>query len=263
MDTRLEAFAEASRRRAEAGMAESPLASLESLIDTLPAARPFGARLRGGAGPAPRIIAELKPRSPSAGVLQDPYQPRRVAIGYARVGAAAVSVLTEPEVFGGDMAHVIEARAAHLPILRKDFLVTPWQIAQSRVGGADAVLLIAAILTGPVLGAMIGAARRYGLEAIVEVHDEEDLARALDEGASIVGVNSRDLRTLEVDLGTAERLAPRLPGGICSVAESGIRTPGDLRRLAACGYDAFLIGETLLRTPDPGDALWRLMEGVR
>jgi indole-3-glycerol phosphate synthase len=243
-------------------MVEQPLASYEALIETFPPARPFASRLMREAGPLPRMIAELKRRSPSAGLLREPYAPRQLAIGYARAGAAAISVLTEPAAFGGDVAHLVEARPAHLPLLRKDFLVTRWQIAESRVAGADAVLLIAALLPGGggggTLGAMLAAARQYGVEALVEVHDEEELARALDAGATVIGVNNRDLKTLAVDLATCERLAPKIPSGVLAVAESGIASRRDIDRLLGCGYGAFLVGEALMRSHDPGDALWRL-----
>ena len=262
MTARLEDLARSSEERAREGMGKHPLEEYEALIETFPAARPFAARLEKDAGPLPRMIAELKRRSPSAGLLRDPYVPRQLAIGYARAGAAALSVLTEPTGFDGDIAHLVEVRPAHLPVLRKDFLVTRWQLAESRVAGADAVLLIAALLPGGAqggaLGAMLAAARQYGMEALVEVHDEEELARALDAGATTIGVNNRNLRTLEVDLSTCERLAAGIPKGVLAVAESGIGSRRDIDRLMRCGYSAFLVGEALMRSHDPGDALWRL-----
>lgn len=254
----LDRFGAASRARFEAALRQRSLAQLEDVIGQIPPARPFAARLTPQAGPLPRVVAEMKRSSPSAGPLRADYAPRRIALGYARVGAAALSVLTEPDGFGGDLSHLQQARAAHLPILRKDFLVTPYQIAESRVEGADAVLLIVALLPGPALGLMLHAARRYAIEALVEVHDEEELARASGEGASLIGVNNRDLRTMTVSLETSLRLAPRLPRSAVAVAESGIRSRSDLERLAEAGYAAFLIGEALMRADDPGDALWRL-----
>jgi len=256
----LERFAQSSRARAESEMREHPLALFEQLIETLPPVRPFAARLSSQAGPVPRMIAEMKQASPSAGVLRQAYRPRQIAMGYARVGAAAISVLTEPEQFGGDLSHLAEARAAHLPVLRKDFLVTPYQVAQARAAGADAVLLIAAMLDGPVLDIMMHAAARYGVEALVEVHDEQELTRALDSGATLVGVNHRDLHTLEVDLDTGVRLAGKIPAHVARVAESGIRSRADVERLMEAGYPAFLVGEHLMRADDPADALWRLMQ---
>jgi indole-3-glycerol phosphate synthase len=260
MSSVLDRFARASRSRAEAEMKEHPLALFEQLIEKLPKVRPFAPRLTGEAGPLPRIIAEMKQSSPSAGPLRADYRPRQIAMGYARVGAAALSVLTEPDEFGGDLAHLSETRAAQLPVLRKDFLVTPYQVAQSRAAGADAVLLIAAMLEPPVLGILMHAARRYGVEALVEVHDEDDLSRAVDAGASLIGVNNRDLRTLAVDLSTSERLAPRIPRGVIRVAESGIASRADIERLMRSGFEAFLVGEHLMRAADPADALWKLVQ---
>ncbi len=256
----LDDLARASRARAEAAMEREPLWRLEELIATLPPTRPFAARLARTAGPLPRMIGECKRSSPAAGLLRPDYRPLMIARGYTRVGAAAVSVLTEPDRFGGELSHLAAVRPAHLPVLRKDFLVTPYQVAESRVAGADAVLLIATVLEGPSLALMIEAARRYGLEALVEVHDEPDLDRALAAGAEVVGVNSRDLRTMQVDLATAERLAPGIPASTVRVAESGIKSRADVDRLMAAGYEALLVGEQLMRARDPGDALWRLMQ---
>jgi indole-3-glycerol phosphate synthase len=258
----LDQFGQASRARAEADMLETPLAQFEQLIETFPPVRSLAARLGSGAGRPPRVIAEMKKASPSAGLLREEYMPRQIALGYTRVGASALSVLTEPDRFGGDLSHLVQVRAAHLPVLRKDFLVTPYQVAQSRVAGADAVLLIAALLTGPSLGIMVLAARRYGVESLVEVHDEEEVSRAIDQGAGLIGVNNRDLRTLEVDLRTSERLAPKLPKGGVVVAESGIRSRRDIDRLMQSGYEAFLIGEALMRERDPGDALWKILQPI-
>jgi indole-3-glycerol phosphate synthase len=255
----LERLGRASRARAEREMKDHPLADFEDLIARLPPPRPFAERLSPSAGPVPRVIGEMKRASPSAGTLRETYNPLLIARGYTRVGAAAVSVLTEPDEFGGELDHLSEVRPAHLPVLRKDFLVTPYQVAQSRAAGADAVLLIAALLEGPALSNMLLASRRYGVESFVEVHGEEDLARAIDVGADVIGVNNRDLHTMQVDLGTSERLARRLPDGVIKVSESGIRNRADLDRLMSAGYKAFLIGETLMRAHDPGDALWRIM----
>jgi len=256
----LERFGLASRARAEQEMARRGLDQLEKIIETLPPVRPLAARLAHQAGPAPRMIAEMKRSSPTAGVLRKEYSPRQIAMGYARVGAAAVSVLTEPDQFGGDLSHLTEARASHLPVLRKDFLVVPYQIAQARVAGADAVLLIAALLQGADLAEMLGAARRYRIETLVEVHDEQDLGRTLEHSVKLVGINNRDLRSLEVDLRTCERLAPLVPPGVLRVAESGIKRRADIDRLTGSGFEAFLVGEQLMRAADPADELWRLTQ---
>lgn len=260
MTSVIERFALASRARAGTEMKDHPLELFERLIETLPPVRPLSARLKADAGPRPRLIAEMKRASPSAGLLRLEYVPRQIAMGYARVGAAAISVLTEPEEFGGDLSHLSEVRPAHLPVLRKDFLVTPYQVAQSRAAGADAVLLIGRILKRETLELMIGAARRYAIEALVEVHDEDELARALDAGAELIGVNNRDLDTLQVNLATSARLARRIPPGVVKVAESGLKCRADIDRLMEAGFDAFLIGEHLMRSEDPADALWRLMQ---
>jgi indole-3-glycerol phosphate synthase len=226
-----------------------------------------GSRLPDGAAfvralsssPEPRIIAECKRRSPSRGILRQAYDPTAHARAYEAGGAAAVSVLTEPTFFDGDPAH-LEAvgEAVSIPVLRKDFIVTEYQVHEAAALGADAVLLIAGALADDELRRLHELARSIGLAALVEVHDEPELARALDAGARIVGVNSRNLRTLQVDIGITERLSQRIPDGVVAVAESGIRSSGDIRRLAACGYDAFLVGERLIVEDDPGMALREL-----
>jgi indole-3-glycerol phosphate synthase len=203
-----------------------------------------------------RVIAECKRRSPSRGVLVSTYDPAAIARRYAADGAAAVSVLTEPTFFDGSLDHLRAVRAAvDLPVLRKDFMVTRYQVAEAAAAGADAVLLIVAALSRADLEALIADARDQGLAALVEVHDSRELDRALAAGAGLIGVNSRNLRTLEVDLATFDALAPRIPDEVVAVAESGLRTGADLRRLSGLGYDGFLVGERLLTTADPGQAL--------
>ncbi|MGH9868313.1 MAG: indole-3-glycerol phosphate synthase TrpC [Candidatus Polarisedimenticolia bacterium] len=244
----LKGLAQAARIRAEADMGERSLADLEELIAVLPPVRPFGARLTRAAGPVPRVIAEMKPPSPDSGGTDRPYRPRQLALGFARVGAAALSVITEPDVHGGQLSHLLEARPAHLPILRSDCLITPYQVAQTRLAGADAVLLIAAVLEGPPLGIMLQAARRYGLEAMVEAHSPEDAARAFAEGASLVA--------LTPEARAPGPAAPR-PGTI-AVAGAGGRQ--EVFHLVDSGYDAILVGDALMQADDPGDALWKLLE---
>ena len=210
----------------------------------------------------PRIIAECKRRSPSRGVLCAEYDPRAIARGYAANGAAAISVLTEPSFFDGDLEHLRAVRAeVEVPLLRKDFIVTPYQLVEAREAGADAVLLIAGALGETSLIDLLAASEALGLAALIEVHDELELDRALDAGASIVGVNSRNLRTLEVDLGVTTRLASRIPDQVIAVAESGLKTAEDLKRLQELGYDAFLIGERFMTQPDPGSALRAMRSG--
>jgi indole-3-glycerol phosphate synthase len=211
--------------------------------------------------PAPRIIAECKRRSPSRGVLRQAYDPAAHAASYARAGAAAISVLTEPTFFDGSLEHLAQVRAAvDLPILRKDFIVSEYQLLEAAVHGADAVLLIVSALDDASLGWLAEKAARLGLAVLVEVHDLNELRRALASGATIVGVNSRNLRTLAVDLAVLEDVVAAIPHGNTAVAESGIRHPQDISRLTRLGYAAFLVGERLIAEPDPGAALQALRQ---
>jgi indole-3-glycerol phosphate synthase len=215
------------------------------------------AQLRESLGP--RVIAEIKKASPSAGVLRADYEPAAIALDYASAGAAALSVLTEPHYFQGNESHLRAVRAAvALPILRKDFVCDPYQLAEAAAWGADAVLLIAAALDPAECLTLHREAVELGLDVIVEIHCAEELGVALACANAIVGVNSRDLKTLTTSLDVAMDLIKRIPAGRVRIAESGIKTAADLRRLAGVGYDGFLIGESLLRAPSPGDALRRL-----
>jgi indole-3-glycerol phosphate synthase len=217
----------------------------------------FAAALRSSA--PPRVIAECKRRSPSKGVLRHEYDPATHARAYAEAGAAAISVLTEPTFFDGSLDDLRAVRAAvDVPLLRKDFIVSQYQLFEAVEGGADAVLLIVGALDEASLGRLIARSRELGLASLVEVHDEGELRRAIDAGASIVGVNSRNLRTLDVDLTVLDRIAAILPADVVAVAESGIQTTADLTRLAGAGYHAFLVGERLITQPDPGAALREL-----
>jgi len=233
------------------------------------AARAEGQR-RGGAGRftaalsrADRInvIAECKRRSPSRGVLRGDYDPIALARGYERAGAAAVSVLTEPTFFDGSPEHLAAVcEAVALPVLRKDFIVSEYQLAEARAAGADAVLLIVAALPVPELESLMTHASRWGLDTLVEVHDEGELDVALAAGARVVGVNNRNLRTLNVDVGASRRLIGRVPAEVVAVSESGLKTPDDLMRLRQLGYRAFLMGERLMTRPDPGAELEALLK---
>ena len=210
-------------------------------------------------GERPRVIAEIKQRSPSRGEIRADFDPAACAKAYAEGGAAAISVLTDERYFGGQLDFLeVVRRAAPLPLLRKDFLVDAYQIDEARVHGADAVLLIASALTPTELEALRRHALGLGLDALVEVHDEGELGEALSAGADLVGVNNRDLRSFEVDLALTEKLAPLLPGGVVLVAESGIFTARDVARLEEAGAHAFLVGESLMREQDIGLALARL-----
>ena len=211
--------------------------------------------------PAPRIIAECKRRSPSKGILRSDYDPVSHAASYAAAGAVAISVLTEPTFFDGTLDHLRSVRAAvTTPLLRKDFIVTDYQIHEAAAAGADAVLLIVSALNDSQLKELLGIASNLGLAALVEVHDPDEFARAADAGATTIGVNSRDLRTLAVDPERLDQVASTRgrSSDHVLVAESGIRTADDIRRLAAAGYDAFLVGERLITQPDPGAALREL-----
>jgi indole-3-glycerol phosphate synthase len=225
--------------------------------------RPFAAALRAARGPA--IIAEIKRASPSVGLIARNFDPAAIAAAYADAGADAISVLTESDHFLGDINYLEVARAhAALPILRKDFLSTPYQIAQSAAYGADAVLLIVGGLDDATLGTLLAEARRFALDALVEVHDEEELARALAAGAQIVGINNRDLRTFDIDLGVTEYLLPAIPSGVLAISESGVHAAADIARLHACGARGFLVGESLMRAEDRATFLAELKGiGVR
>jgi indole-3-glycerol phosphate synthase len=197
------------------------------------------------------VIAEMKQRTPSMGVLSEDYRPADIAHAYADGGAAAISVLTHMAGFGGRVEHMRAVRAAtDLPILRKDFVTDPYEVAEARACGADAVLLIVAAFEQTLLRDLIGVTKSRGLAALVEVHDEREAAAALEAGANAIGVNHRDLRTFEVDLSLTERLRKLVPKEVVVVAESGIHSAADARRMREAGADAILVGELLMRSSD-------------
>ncbi|HEX4348285.1 MAG TPA: indole-3-glycerol phosphate synthase TrpC [Vicinamibacterales bacterium] len=202
------------------------------------------------------VIAECKRRSPSRGVLRAEYDPVAIASGYAAAGAAAISVLTEPTFFDGSLDHLQAVRqAVTVPLLRKDFIVSEYQILEARAAGADAVLLIVAALAPQHLKALAAQAADSGLDTLVEVHDAAELDAALESGAKVIGVNNRNLRTLEVDVHASEALIARMPTDVVAVSESGLKSAADLRRLRGLGYRAFLMGERFMTERDPGAAL--------
>src|SRR4051795_13253841 len=243
-----------SRRRAETS--ESDLRA--RLLDVPPAPDRRPAFRAAGAS----VIAEVKRRSPSRGDLAEIADPAALATAYQRGGAAAVSVLTEERRFGGSLADLAAVRAAvSIPVLRKDFVVEPYQLLEARAAGADLVLLIVAALPGDALQSLYDHARELGLTALVEVHDEPETERAVAVGARLVGVNARNLKTLDVDPATFGKLAPLLPGDVVKVAESGIAGAADVRRFVGEGADAVLVGEALVRDGDPEGAV-RAMTGV-
>jgi indole-3-glycerol phosphate synthase len=208
------------------------------------------------------VLAEVKRASPSAGPIAPGADPVAVARGYQEAGAAAVSMLTDKAFFDGDLAFLAAARPAlAIPLLRKDFMIDAYQVAQARAAGADAILLIVAALDDAELRGLLDVAAAFGMDALVEIHDEPEADRAVAAGARLIGVNHRDLRTFQTDLTLTGRLAPRMPPETVLVAESGIRTPADVAMLASAGAHAILVGETLMRSPSPGDELRRLASG--
>jgi indole-3-glycerol phosphate synthase len=209
------------------------------------------------------VIAEIKKASPSAGVLRRDFEPAALARAFEGAGAAALSVLTEEENFQGALAHLRDARAAvGLPVLRKDFIVDAWQVWEARAANADSFLLIAAALDNETLAELLALGRELGMEPLVEVHTADELERVLAAGSRIVGVNNRNLHTLEVRVETSLELVEIIPQDCIAVSESGLRSVEDLRKLRSAGFDAFLIGESLMREADPGGALQRLIDGV-
>ena len=223
--------------------------------------RPFAARLKHQ---GLSVIAEIKRRSPSKGSLRENLDPASVAVEFEVHGAAALSVLTEESFFAGSDSDLVEARAAKaLPVLRKDFVIHPDQVRESRQIGADAVLLIVRLLDSALLSELIDLATEIGLDALVEVHSEAELETALDSGASLIGVNARDLETFEVDLSVALRIGKQIPEDRVAIAESGIRGPQQLRQLVDSRFDACLIGEQLMRAVSPGLELRRLIAASR
>lgn len=255
--SRLLAIVEANRSRVEELVARWSLDDLIARAQAVPAARRFR-RALNGAGIS--LIAEVKKASPSAGLLCADFDPVRLARIYEAAGARAVSVLTEEIHFQGSPHDLTTARSAiDLPVLRKDFLVVPHQIAEARLWGADAVLLIAAILEPQQLAQMQRLAWDLGMDALVEVHDAAELDRALGAEANLIGVNNRNLHTFEVTLGTTFALRERVPRDRTFVSESGIKTRQDVERLQAAGVDAVLVGETLVRSTDPGAVISELL----
>lgn len=241
--------------RAHRAAAADDRRSLEVLLDearSCPAVRGFAAALRAGFS----VIAEVKRRSPSKGAIDAGLDPAQLAADYARGGAAALSVLTDVDHFGGAVDDLVRARGAvSLPVLRKDFTVAAADVCDARIMGADAVLLIVAALDDAELRDFHALARELTLDVLVEVHDEAEVERALRLDATVIGVNQRDLVTFAVDTARAVRLAPLIPEGVVRVAESGIAGPDDAVPLVAAGYDAVLVGESLVRSPDRAAAV--------
>jgi indole-3-glycerol phosphate synthase len=243
------------RKKQELGQREDGLESRAR--EAISRRRDFAAAL---AQRRPAVIAEIKKASPSKGVLADQFDPASIARAYEQGGAAALSVLTEEKHFQGKLSDLESARdAAGLAVLRKDFTIDPYHVEEAAAHGADAILLIAAILTERELRDFRELAEHYRMAALVEVHDAEELERAVASGARMIGVNNRNLHTFEVNVQTALRLAEKIPAGAIKVAESGIHCAKEIQRLTAAGYDAFLVGEHLMKSGDPANALRALL----
>ncbi len=259
MSAVLDKIVAATRRKVSVTKNRADLRELEHRAETnVP--RGFRRSLQEKSREGVAVIAELKKASPSKGLIRSDFDPAALASELEAAGAAALSVLTDEEFFQGSLENLRRAsHAAHLPCLRKDFIVDEFQLLEARANGADAVLLIVAALSRNELERLADAARSRGLDVLCEVHDEEELHRALGASCDLIGVNTRDLRTFKVDLETAFGLAKHFPRNVVRVAESGIRSVQDILHLRAAGYDAFLIGESLMRAERPGDALRELI----
>ncbi len=248
-------------RREDAALRElqEPFAALLERVQTLPAPPDFAAAF---AGPGPHVIAELKKASPSEGLIRADFEPTALARELEGAGAAALSVLCEPHRFLGSEAYLRAATdAVKIPVLYKDFVTTPYQVAAARAAGASAVLLIAAVLDDTRLAELLGLCHALGFAALVETHDADEIRRAVAAGARVIGVNCRDLRTFKTDPAIVARLVGTIPSDRVRIAESGLRTADDLRRLADAGAHGFLVGTTLMRAKRPGEELKNLMNG--
>ena len=263
MPASLDSIVSATRKRVSESRRSADLRALERKA-AAHTPRGFREQLRQTARSRPAIIAELKKASPSKGLIRADFHPTQLAQELESAGATTLSVLTDEEFFQGSLAYLEQASAAtSLPCLRKDFMVAEFQILESRAHCADAILLIVAALEQKELLAFARAADAHQLDVLCEVHDENELQRALDAGCDLIGVNSRDLKTFHVDLATAFRLAEKVPSECVRVAESGIHSGADVARLRCAGYDAFLIGESLMRADHPGEALKMLLEEAK
>ena len=250
------------QRKAEevaAGKSASPMAELAARMRDSAPPRGFEKSLRRALAKGPAVIAEIKKASPSAGVIREDFQPGPIARSYQSGGAACLSVLTDRDFFQGAARYLQEARdACALPVLRKDFIIDPWQIAESRVMGADCILLIAAALEQTLLSELLSLACESALDVLIEVHDEAEMERVLRLDHALIGVNNRNLNTFETSLATSERLKGMLNGEQLLVTESGIKSAADVRRMQNSGINAFLVGEAFMRENDPGLALKRM-----
>jgi len=262
MTSILDRIVETKRQEVEHLKNLMPIASLEERIQALPVPLNLSGTLMGG---GPRLIAEAKKASPSRGLLRQNYDPAALAKIYAENGAAAVSVLTEKHNFQGRLGDMEAVKgvltSTGVPVLRKDFIFDTYQIHEARAYGADAILLIVAILTPELLQALLSTCNDIWVQALVEVHSEEEMETALEAGAEIIGINNRDLRTFETDISVTEHLAPQVPRGKILVSESGIHSHDDLVRLGRVGVHAVLVGEAIVTAPDSGLKIRELIHG--
>ena len=255
--TVLDRILEARRAEVDHRKRVLPETALKYGVKAAPPVRDFAAALSRD---ALNVIAELKPASPSRGIIREPFDPPALAKSLEAAGAAALSVLTEGEFFRGSLKNLRDARKeVAIPALRKDFIFDPWQVWESRANDSDSFLLIVVSLSDDLLRDLIALGRELQMEPLVEVHTRAELDRALAVGAHIIGVNNRDLKTLEVHMETSYELIEHIPDDCVAVCESGLRTHDDLKRLRAAGFDAFLIGEHLMLAPDPASALFELL----
>jgi indole-3-glycerol phosphate synthase len=256
----LACIVDTKRAELDKAQAEAPLDTWVDTLADLPPPRDFAAALKRGPGDPVRVIAEVKKASPSKGVIRADFDPVAIARAYVEGGAAALSVLTDRDYFQGDLAYLDAVRAAvDVPLLRKDFTIDPYHVYEARRHGADAILLIAAVLDDGELNSLADLAASLGLAALVEAHTEAEVERAVAAGAGLVGINNRDLATFDTTLETTFRLLSRIPESRVRVSESGIESRAQVKRLEAAGLDAVLVGESLMRKPDVGAALRALL----
>jgi len=256
----LERIAAYKREEVAAAKARKPLAALNDEARAAPRPRGFQKAL---AATKRGLIAEIKRASPSKGLIRNEFEPAEIARAYEMGGATCLSVLTDSPSFQGAPEHLVEARnATSLPVLRKDFMLDPYQVAESRALGADCILIIMAMVDDATAARLYASAQEWNMDALVEAHDKKELDRALTLGATLIGINNRDLTTFETDIGTAIRLAARVPKGRMIVAESGLSSPADLAVLAKAGITNYLVGESLMRAADVEKATRALLEGV-
>ncbi|PNU06206.1 indole-3-glycerol phosphate synthase TrpC [Novosphingobium guangzhouense] len=262
MSDKLIEICNTKRDEVAARKASATLADLDSRATEQTPPRGFEAALRAKAASDYALIAEIKKASPSKGLIRSHFTPDLHAIAYEKGGAACLSVLTDAKYFQGHEDYLIQARSAcNLPVIRKDFMIDPWQVAEARAIGADAILIIVAALDDVLMAEIESAAHERQIDCLVEVHNEAEMERASRLKSRIIGVNNRDLRRFSTDIATTERLAPHAPDGTLLVSESGINTHDDLTRLASCGARTFLVGESLMREADIETAARKLLTG--